>query len=124
MTRCIRLSSVSPAFSVASVTLAAIRCPAGGARAIGVLQRRGEAARHHMGAAQVGLREGDQDGAVVVAAGEVDIAHQPRHQPRARRAGALVERAVEGKRASDSARLRSLGFGDRFREIAPEGIAA
>ena len=55
VTRCIRLSSVSSFFCEASVTLAVI----GSASPFG---------------AQIRLREGDQDRAVVVAAGEVDVA--------------------------------------------------
>ena len=60
-----------------------------------VLQRAGDAAGDHVGAAKIGLGKGNDDRAVIFAAGEIDIAGQPRQQPRAVHAGAPVERAVE-----------------------------
>ena len=109
-------SSVSPAFSVASVTLAAtFSCGRGGGEH-GVLERAGDAARHHMGAAQIGLGEHDQQRAVVLAHGEIDVADEPCQQAGAVEAGARVERAVEGE-ARDRQRLAALaGLADRLGE--------
>jgi hypothetical protein len=78
---------------------------------------------HHMGATQIGLREHDQQRAVVLAHGEIDIADEPRQQPGAVEAGARVKRAVEGK-ARHRQRLAALaGLADRLVEVAPERLA-
>ena len=60
-----------------------------------------------MGVAQVGVAEREQDRAVVLPAGEIDVAHEPADQTRGIDAGAPVERFVEreaGERQTDAAR--------------------
>ena len=86
---------MSPAFSVASVTLAVIGLLRIVGRAHVVAQRAGQPAHHDMGVAQVGLGQRDQDRAVVLAGGEIDVADQPLEQAGAVEAGALL---VAGRR--------------------------
>ena len=122
ITRIIRLSRLSPVLRVASVTLAVIGCC--GSSALRMWLRSVPASRRTTTWAwlQVGLRQRHHDGAVVVAGGEIDVADQPRQQPGAVEAGALLVGALEGKarqrqRQAAVGRLRHGGV-----EIAPEGV--
>ena len=94
--RASKVSAVSPGLSVASVTDGLM--PGAVARPQhGVLEHAREPPRRHMGVAQAGVAEHEQDRAVVLAAGEIGVADQPADQARRIHAGAAVERLVEGK---------------------------
>src|SRR5262245_40314356 len=59
-----------------------------------VLEHAGEAPHHDMRAAQVGFREGRDDRAVLLAAGEIDVTYEPAEQTRGIHAGARVARSA------------------------------
>ena len=86
---------VSAGFSVASVTegLTPGRSRSGAQH--GVLEHAGEPARHHMGVAQIGVAEREQDRAVVLPAGEIGVADEAADEARRIHAGAAVDRLVE-----------------------------
>ena len=77
-----------------------------------------------MGVAQIGLGERRDDRAVLFAAGEVDVAHQPAEQARGIDGAALIGHVVERKTRDGQRAAVLLGLLDGAVEIAPESIAA
>src|ERR1700761_8888744 len=77
----------------------------------GVLENAGDAARHHVGGPQIGLGEHREDRVVGLATGEIDLAHQPRQQPRRIKTRTPVA-AVEGKPGDGKADAALFGIVD------------
>ena len=86
---------VSAGFSVASVTEGLIPGPLAVGAQHGVLEHAREPARHHVGVAQIGVAEREQDRAVVLPAGEVGVADEAADEAGRIHAGAAVDRLVE-----------------------------
>ena len=118
-TRIISVSRVFlQAFSVARVTFAAGGSSPCGARIIR-FSGYSQAADGHVGAAQIGLCEGDQNGAFLVTHRKVDIADQPcisRAASRlARSSRSFPNESVQQKRHAAVSR-----FADRHLQVMPE----
>ena len=89
-TRAISESMLSVGFKVASVTAVSMPPFLRVRRQHRVLEHAGDAARHDMRGAQIGLGEHREDRIVGFAAGEIDLAHQPADEPRGIEADAAV----------------------------------
>ena len=110
------------ALSVASVIVGLIVRRSGVKH--GVLEHARDPPRDHVGAAQVGFGESREDGAILLPAGEIDVAHQPAEQARGIDMGAAVGDAFE-REARDRERAAAvLGLLNGAVEVAPERRAS
>ena len=73
-----------------------------------------------MRAAQIGLGEGGQDRAILLAAGEIDVANQPAEQPRRIDMGAPIADALEREAGQRERASGLLGLLHGAVEVAPE----
>ena len=86
---------VSAGFSVAKVTAGLIAGPLAVGPQHGVLEHARQPSRRHVGVAKLGVAEREQDRAVVLPAGKIEVADQPADQAGGIHAGAAVERFLE-----------------------------
>jgi hypothetical protein len=76
----------------------------------------------HAGDAQIDLGDGGDDRAVLLLAGEVDVAYRPAEQPRRIETDA-VSVSSNAKRGNGQATAVAFGRCHGARKIAPEGLA-
>ena len=105
-TRAISESTLSVGLSVASVTAVSTPLRLRSGASIVCLSTRGDPPRDDMRGAQVGFGEHREDRIVGLAAGEIDLAHQPADQPGGVEADAAIA-AARRKSARSTSRRRA-----------------